>query len=84
MTNSTWLVSHPAHFVSKGRPSKFGAFTWLAGAIAWLRRQRSINATIGELSRLDNQALKDIGIGRSQIRTVAQSLAENSDADPRG
>lgn len=38
--------------------------------VTWHTRRR----TIGELSALDDSMLKDIGISRSEIRTVADGL----------
>ena len=52
------------------------ALRWIAGAI---RRRR----TIGELSRLDDHQLADIGIDRAQIPMIAQGLIGPSGAAPR-
>jgi uncharacterized protein YjiS (DUF1127 family) len=41
--------------------------------VAWHRRQREIKRNIAALSQLSDHMLKDIGIHRSQIRSVVHS-----------
>ena len=41
-----------------------------------LRRRRNINATIAELHKLSDADLRDIGIARGNIETVARGLID--------
>lgn len=41
-----------------------------------LRRRRNMNQTISALSKLNDRDLKDIGLHRSQIDSVARSLID--------
>tara|TARA_R110000744_G_scaffold358023_1_gene464988 strand:- start:208 stop:393 length:186 start_codon:yes stop_codon:yes gene_type:complete len=41
-----------------------------------LRRRRNINATINELHSLSDSELRDIGIHRENIETVARGLID--------
>ncbi len=41
-----------------------------------LRRRRNMNATVDALSRLNDRDLRDIGIHRSQIETVARGVID--------
>ncbi len=50
--------------------------------LAW-RRSRSEQVTVDQLVALEDHILRDIGIERSQIRTVARLVAENPCIDPR-
>ncbi len=46
-------------------------------------RQRLRRITIDQLSALDDVALRDIGVERSQIRSVAESLFRETEPKPR-
>ncbi len=48
------------------------------GCIGAVRRFRRERETYGALSRLSDHMLKDIGISRSEIGSIAQSLAAAS------
>ena len=41
-----------------------------------IRRRRNMNQTISELNRLNDRDLRDIGIHRSQIETVARGVID--------
>lgn len=41
-----------------------------------LRRRRNLNATIKELHSLSDRELKDIGMHRSQIESIARGLID--------
>lgn len=41
-----------------------------------LRRRRNMNRTIAELHSLDDNCLRDIGIDRTQIETVARGIID--------
>jgi uncharacterized protein YjiS (DUF1127 family) len=41
--------------------------------LAWYQRNRRYHETVSELSRLSDYVLADIGIGRHQIREIAQA-----------
>ena len=60
-----------------------GAALWLLRA---LRTRLTRSRAIGELQRLDDRMLKDIGIGRGEIASVVESLAspESDDRIVRG
>ncbi len=46
----------------------------VANAVGAVRAWRARNAAIGELSRLNDHLLKDIGIDRSEIRTAVDRM----------
>jgi uncharacterized protein YjiS (DUF1127 family) len=58
-----------------GRPSAGGAGRSIARmatkAFADIRKQLAIRATVAELRSLDNRTLRDIGIHRSEIESIA-------------
>ena len=49
---------------------------------AYLGRNRRRNQTIRELSRLDDRTLADIGVPRSHIRWVAETLVRSLEPAP--
>lgn len=49
----------------------FRIATWFKRLNADLKRQQMINATIKELSKLSDKELRDIGIGRGDIYSIA-------------
>ncbi|THH39225.1 DUF1127 domain-containing protein [Aliishimia ponticola] len=49
---------------------------WLAGVGENMARRRLARVTYSELSSLSDRELSDLGIGRSQIRGLAQQAAE--------
>ena len=68
-----------------------GAWRACADAVARVaalhRRRRRINRTVAALSPLSDHLLKDIGIHRSQIRSIAHSgrdLPRDQVSDPPG
>ncbi len=80
-----WINANPElrdHLrkVNEARSAAFYA-TWRAatapvrGLIEVLRRARRERQTYGELSRLNDRQLKDIGISRSEIGSIAQAVA---------
>jgi len=52
--------------------------TALRAGLRRYRRWRLARATIGELERLDDRMLRDIGVSRSRIRGLAWSIAEQA------
>ncbi len=46
----------------------------VANAVGTVRAWRARNAAIGDLSRLNDHLLKDIGIHRSEIRTAVNGM----------
>ena len=47
---------------------------WVANTVNAVRAWHTRHAAIGELSRLNDHLLKDIGIDRSEIRTVVDGM----------
>jgi uncharacterized protein YjiS (DUF1127 family) len=47
---------------------------WLRRAMAWLRRRRSEAATRRSLRALDDRALHDLGVSRSEISSLAAEV----------
>ena len=101
------LEPHYPREIARARAARTEAFRWVFSGI-WrgikavfhgfavlgekYRRQRLLNATIRDLSRMDNHLLRDLGMSRGDIRTVAEGLvygkpkaytAEQSSARPR-
>ncbi len=85
-----WLNANPElrdHLrkVNEERSAAFYA-AWRAvtarvgGLIEAVRRARRASETYGSLSRLNDRQLRDIGISRSEIGSIAQAVAE---APPR-
>jgi uncharacterized protein YjiS (DUF1127 family) len=48
---------------------------WIASFVAALRTWSRYRATVRQLSNLDNRALKDIGIERTEIERAAWQAA---------
>jgi len=46
--------------------------------IAWYERRREINRTVDALSALSDHVLKDIGLHRSEIRSIAHSRRDTT------
>lgn len=44
---------------------------WIASIVAAFRTWKRYRATVRQLSQLDNRALQDIGVNRSEIERVA-------------
>ena len=63
----------------------YGAFETAAKAVhsafAWIVRKVRAYETVQHMSALDERTLQDIGVGRSEIRYVAQRAAESSRYD---
>ena len=88
LTNSL-LEPHYPREIARARAARAEAFSWVFSGI-WrgikavfhgfavlgekYRRQRLLNATIRELSRMDDHLLRDLGMSRGDIRTVAAGL----------
>ena len=80
-----WINANPElrGHLRKANEARSAAFyaNWRAvtapvrGLVEALRRFRSERETYGELSRLSDHMLKDIGISRSEIGSVAQAVA---------
>ncbi len=81
--NATPELRDHLHKVNEERSAAFYA-TWRAatapvrGLIEAVRRARRERETYGRLSSLSDHMLKDIGISRSEIGNIAQSLAAAS------
>ena len=58
------------------------AWNGIIGAVsslaAWYARRRQIDRTVDALSGLSDHALKDIGIHRSEIRSIAHSRRDTT------
>lgn len=65
------LVSPVRHIAVELAELSTGATALVVRAYAALRRRRAINRTIRELRGLEDHILRDIGIDRSQIISVA-------------
>jgi uncharacterized protein YjiS (DUF1127 family) len=59
-----WLVLRTAWLAVAGMASRIAA---------WHRQRRQFKHTVGALWQLSDHSLKDIGIHRSQIRSIARS-----------
>ena len=68
--------------VEAGRPRRRGA-SFPAAVVVWLRDQWRRRAVIGELSRLNDHHLRDIGIERGEIESVAETMVKRSRANRR-
>jgi uncharacterized protein YjiS (DUF1127 family) len=68
--------------VGASRPRRRGA-PFLSVAIGWLRDQWRRRAVIGELNRLNDHFLRDIGIERGEIDDVADTMVRRQRADRR-
>ncbi len=53
---------------------------WVANTVNAVRTWHTRHAAIGELSRLDDHLLKDIGIDRSEIRAVVDRMVRRPPA----
>lgn len=71
-------VSHLAIGIERLILAPVAAGLWLFRA---LREQLARARAIGELQRLDDRMLKDIGIGRGEIASVIESLTASEDSD---
>ena len=65
-----------------GRARRHGA-SFPVAAIEWLLDQWRRRAVIGELSRLNEHHLRDIGIERGEIEEVADTMLRRSRANRR-
>jgi len=50
----------------------------VSSLIAWHARRRQINRTVDALSGLSDHVLKDIGLHRSEIRSIAHSRRDTT------
>ena len=56
-------------------PPEIGAWlTWATGRLAMIRRMRQRRRAIGELARMPDWRLQDLGIPRDQIAEVVDGL----------
>ncbi len=68
-----------AYVNATNTPSFADRFAALLSGLETRRKQRSIyRSTFNELSRLSNRELADLGMGRSQIRSIALETARNA------
>ncbi len=80
-----WINANPTlrDHLRKANEERSAAFyaTWRAvtapvrGLIEAVRRFRGERGTYGRLSRLNDRMLRDIGISRSEIGSIAQAVA---------
>ena len=56
----------------------------LSAAWAWIDRRKRRNSAIGELSRLSDHMLEDIGISRGEIRDVVEAMLDAPAPRPAG
>ena len=70
--------AHSAVFYATFNTIERAIAATLRGFFEVLRRVHRRRKTYRELSRLDDRMLKDIGLSRSEIGGVAQTLAEES------
>ena len=85
--------SYNVPFVHLVRPTAFvgeaiyvaldGAVNFAARAVRAVQSKLRENAAVKELSALDDRILQDIGVPRSEIRTIARRVAENPGMDYR-
>lgn len=59
------------------------AFGFVARSVRAARARARENSAISILSGLDDRTLRDIGVPRSEIRPIAQKMAENPGIDYR-
>ena len=59
-----------------GKPSRHVLAAGLATARDWIRRRVREARTAAELRALDDAQLRDIGVDRSEIASVARGLAQ--------
>lgn len=74
------LVSPFRHISAEIADLMTGSGAFMARAFVAIRRRRAINRTIRELRALDDHILRDIGIERSRIVSVAVAQVDG----PRG
>lgn len=68
-----------AYVNTTSAPTFADRFTALLSAIETRRTQRRVyRATFNELSKLSNRELADLGMGRSQIRSIALETGRNA------
>jgi uncharacterized protein YjiS (DUF1127 family) len=76
------IEEHPVNTITSTRPavdtrpvtSLDAIAGWLRHAMAWLRRRRSEAATRRSLRALDDRALHDLGVSRSEISSMAAEV----------
>ena len=62
-----------------GRQARHSLTDSLATALAWVRRRVREARTAAELRALDDDQLRDIGVHRSEIASLARNLAQGDD-----
>ena len=62
-----------------GRQARHALTDSLAIARAWIRRRARAARTAAELRALDDDQLRDIGVHRSEIASLARHLAQGDD-----
>ena len=60
-----------------------GIAAGLRAALRWYRKRRAARATIGELRALNDRMLADIGLHRSEIRSVVTEVYQGTTAERR-
>lgn len=60
----------------------YKAIEALSAAWAWIDRGKRRNSAIGELSRLSDHMLEDIGITRGEIRDVVEAMLDAPEPRP--